>query len=132
MWNEFTEEEITDALRGTSSKSAPGPDGIGWAVWRNVAKDKTGLQGLLRIVKKIILQGEWPEELKVSKTVVIPKLKRPALLTLTTTIKYTFYPFPLTTTLLYVENGQLQLETWGYPTLPSFQASFKSRNAGKN
>src|ERR1700759_5530451 len=76
LWVDFEEQEILDALRATKDSSAPGPDGIGWATWKHIAKTKEGLAGLLCLVKKILCEGDWPNPLKQSITVVIPKPKR--------------------------------------------------------
>src|SRR6201987_5465644 len=40
QWNNFTEQEILDALGPTNNSSAPGPDGLGWATWKHVARNK--------------------------------------------------------------------------------------------
>ena len=76
QWQDFTTQEVIDALKSTSSKSAPGPDGIGWAVWKHLALDPEAIKGILNLVRRIILTGEWPQQMKESLTVVIPKPKR--------------------------------------------------------
>jgi hypothetical protein len=57
-------QDIKDALRSTSDASAPGTDGIGWAIIKNLARNATALNGLLRFVQHIIYTGQWPQSLK--------------------------------------------------------------------
>jgi hypothetical protein len=70
-WHDFTTQDIRDALKTTSVKSAPGPDRIGWAILKHLALHQEALEGVLRVVHHIILSGEWPQVLKESITVVI-------------------------------------------------------------
>ena len=69
QWQDFTTQEVIDALKSTSTKSAPGPDGIGWAVWKHLALDPDAIKGILNLVRRIILTGEWPQQMKESLTV---------------------------------------------------------------
>src|SRR6201995_2995341 len=51
MWHDITTQDIKDALKATSDKSAPGPDGIGWAIWKNLAQNSDALEGILNSCK---------------------------------------------------------------------------------
>ena len=75
-WHDFSTQDIKDALFSTSDKSAPGPDRIGWAIWKHLAQTDSALAGITKVVKHIITTGNWPDALKESLTIVIPKPKR--------------------------------------------------------
>jgi len=68
IWTPIGEAELDKALR-TCAKTAPGPDGLS-------AKDligRYGLRELVKLVNSMMREGDIPEELKLSRTVFVPK-----------------------------------------------------------
>ena len=70
-------KECTDALKGTSFKSAAGPDHIIWPVIKDVFKDPIASSKIVRLFNACFNLGYWPDEFKESTTVIIPKPKKP-------------------------------------------------------
>ena len=69
---EELEEKVRGALRGTSNKSAPGPDGISYRLIKMVLDTRLGRE-LVREVATALKEGRKPEEWQHSKVVFIPK-----------------------------------------------------------
>ena len=69
------EEKVREALRGTSNKSAPGPDGISYRFIKVVLDMRLGKE-LIREIAKSLKEGQVPEEWQWSKVVFIPKLNK--------------------------------------------------------
>src|SRR5262249_5351095 len=78
-WDPFTTAEMMDALRGTSNRSAPGPDKAGWKLWKSVVSSSPdAAEKLVSFANSLVVMGHWPAFLKESNTVVIPKPGKPA------------------------------------------------------
>jgi len=69
---EKMEELVRKALAGTSNKSAPGPDGIGYKLIKRVLDLKLGRE-LIGEVPENLIHGTIPKEWQHSKVVMIPK-----------------------------------------------------------
>jgi len=69
---EKMEELVRKALAGTSNRSAPGPDGIGYKLIKRVLDLKLGSE-LIREVAENLIKGRIPKEWQHSKVVMIPK-----------------------------------------------------------
>ena len=65
-------EKVRTALRGTSNKSAPGPDGISYRFIKTVLDTSIGRE-LVREMAVSLKEGRIPEEWQKSKVVFIPK-----------------------------------------------------------
>jgi len=63
---------VRKALAGTSNKSAPGPDGIGYKLIQQVLNLKLGSE-LIREVVENLIEGKIPKEYQHCKVVMIPK-----------------------------------------------------------
>ncbi|KDR64939.1 hypothetical protein GALMADRAFT_82500, partial [Galerina marginata CBS 339.88] len=71
--------ELTEALSGCSSKSAPGPDHIGWDhLKRFVKKSSVTAETFLRIANGCFQHSHWPSAFKESTSVIIPKPGKPS------------------------------------------------------
>ena len=66
------DNKVRRALAGTSSSSAPGPDGINYKLLRMI-KDTALGSALIRAVAIHLLAGTLPEEWKEMRVVMIPK-----------------------------------------------------------
>ena len=66
------EEKVRDALRGTSNRSAPGPDGIRYRFIKMVLDTKLGRE-VVQEVAESLKEGRIPEDWQLSKVVFIPK-----------------------------------------------------------
>jgi hypothetical protein len=73
QWCSTTSQDLLDALGPTSAKSAPGPDQLGWDILKQLAQEPDVLGNMTKVVDRIIFGGAWPQALKESLTVVIPK-----------------------------------------------------------
>jgi hypothetical protein len=73
QWCATTTQDVLDALGPTSSKSAPGPDQLGWHILKHLVLDAEVLANITKVVDSLISSGSWPQTLKESLTVVIPK-----------------------------------------------------------
>ena len=69
---EELEENVRTALRGTSNKSAPGPDGISYRFIKTILDTRIG-RGLVREMAVSLKEGRIPEEWQKFKVVFIPK-----------------------------------------------------------
>jgi len=69
---EKMEKLVRKALAGTSNKSAPGPDGIGYKLIKQVLNLKLGSE-LIREVAENLTNGTIPKEWQHFKVVMIPK-----------------------------------------------------------
>jgi len=69
---EKMEELVRKALPGTSNRSAPGPDGIGYKLIKRVLDLKLGRE-LIGEVAENLINGKIPKEWQHSKVVMIPK-----------------------------------------------------------
>ena len=69
---EELEEKVREALRGTSNRSAPGPDGISYRFIKTVLDTKLG-EEVVREVAESLKEGRIPEAWQNSKVVFIPK-----------------------------------------------------------
>jgi ribonuclease HI len=70
-------KECRDALKGTSFRSASGPDHITWPVLKDVFKEPIAAAKVTRMFNACFNLGYWPNEFKESTTVIIPKPKKP-------------------------------------------------------
>lgn len=68
--------ECFEALSGTVD-SAPGFDHASWSHVKNVVRSERAGQALLRFFNACLNLGYWPQRLKQSTTVVIPKPNKP-------------------------------------------------------
>jgi len=64
---------VRKALAGTSNRSAPVPDGIGYKLIKRVLDLELGRE-LIREVAENLFNGKIPKEWQHSKVVMIPKL----------------------------------------------------------
>ena len=69
---EELEEKVRDALRGTSNRSAPGPDGISYRFIKIVLDTRLG-EEVVREVAESLKEGRIPGTWQNSKVVFIPK-----------------------------------------------------------
>jgi hypothetical protein len=76
-WIPYSAAEMSDALLGTSNRSAPGPDHITWRHLKRILRDGYSEQLFLWLANACLTTGVWPDEFKVSITVVIPKPGKP-------------------------------------------------------
>jgi len=70
------EEEITIALSKCSPTSAPGPDGIPYATWKQVNKINPLI--LLQLLSPLVSLGYHPASLKGSNGIVLDKPGKPS------------------------------------------------------
>ena len=77
-WLDFSLAELMEALAQCSGRSAPGPDHLTWTHLKHLLVRKEVTTLFLWIANACLQAGTWPKELKVSKTVVIPKLGKPS------------------------------------------------------
>lgn len=73
----FSTKELQDALAGTASRSAPGPDHLTWPIIKFLCQDKSVEAYLLRVFNACVQNSFWPRQFKSSVTIVIPKPKKP-------------------------------------------------------
>jgi len=72
---EKMEELVRKALAGTSNRSAPRPDGIGYKLIKRVLDLKLGSE-LIGEVAENLINGKIPKEWQHSKVVMIPKPRK--------------------------------------------------------
>ena len=72
-WSQFSALELHDALRGCSSRSAPGPDHITWSHLRHMVSHVQCEQLFLSLANACVSSGHWPEYFKGSRSVIVPK-----------------------------------------------------------
>jgi hypothetical protein len=77
-WIPSSAAEMSDTLLGTSNRSAPGPDHITWRHLKRILRDGHSERLFLWLANACLSTGVWPDEFKVSITVVIPKLGKPS------------------------------------------------------
>jgi ribonuclease HI len=73
----ITVQEVRDAINGAASSSTPGPDHVSWKCLKRCVTNNAVAQGLARLYTACVRQAYWPDQLKVSITVVIPKPGKP-------------------------------------------------------
>src|SRR5215510_3842487 len=98
-WIEFSTKEMEEALRACSSRSAPGPDHVGWGHLKGVVfgSDKAR-DHLLALANACLRVGYWPEYFKASNLVIIPKPGKPSY----STPKSFFFFFFLKKSTIYI------------------------------
>src|SRR4029077_12887106 len=77
-WGSFSMAEMTEALAPCSGRSAPGPDHLTWSHLKLLMKHEETAELFLWIANACLRTGYWPEEFKISRTVVIPKPGKPS------------------------------------------------------
>jgi hypothetical protein len=77
-WIPYSAAKMSDALLGTSNRSAPGPDHISWRHLKRILRDGYSERLFLWLANACLTTGVWPDEFKVSITVVIPKPGKPS------------------------------------------------------
>ena len=73
----FSIKEMQDALSGTTSRSAPGPDHLTWPIIKFLCQDSTIASFWPRVFNSCVQHSHWPAQFKSSITVIIPKPKKP-------------------------------------------------------
>jgi hypothetical protein len=76
-WVPYSAAEMSDALTGTSNRSAPGPDHITWHHLKRIVRDGYASRLFLWLANTCLQSGHWPVKFKASTTVFIPKLGKP-------------------------------------------------------
>jgi hypothetical protein len=76
-WVPYSAVEMSDALMGTSNRSAPGPDHITWCHLKCIVRDGYVSRLFLWLANTCLQSGHWPAEFKATTTVVIPKPGKP-------------------------------------------------------
>lgn len=77
-WVPYSAAEMSDALAGTSNRSAPRLDHISWHHLKWIIQDDQCGRLLLWLANACLSSGHWPAKFKASTTVVIPKLGKPS------------------------------------------------------
>jgi hypothetical protein len=72
-WVPYSAVELSDALMGTSNRSAPRLDHIMWHHLKCIVHNGYTSCLFLWLVNACLQSGHWPAEFKASTTVVIPK-----------------------------------------------------------
>ena len=72
-WLPLTDQELLDALKPISNRSALGLDHITWRYLKRVFKDSTIRLQILAYANSCVTIGHWPSYFKESKSVLIPK-----------------------------------------------------------
>jgi hypothetical protein len=72
-WVPYSAAELSDALMGTSNRSAPRPDHITWRHLKCIVRDGYTSRLFLWLANTCLQSGHWSAEFKASTTVVMPK-----------------------------------------------------------
>ncbi|PIL34385.1 hypothetical protein GSI_03160 [Ganoderma sinense ZZ0214-1] len=83
-WPPFSSQELKDAIKNTTTSSAPGVDHIHWRHLKFFIDPKKNpktadkiLQGFRTLFNACIQYNVWPEEFRRAVTVIIPKPNKP-------------------------------------------------------
>ena len=80
LWDGTLKEMVLKAIQGTSSKSAAGPDGIGYRLIKLILGTRLGTE-LVELIVDHLQRGLIPANWKKMKMVMIPKPVRDLILT---------------------------------------------------
>ena len=73
----FVEEDVKRRLKRVKSGKQPGPDGIKGELYKAMGGSEKCIRGIARVYNGVLERGIVREEWRKSKTVMIPKVKKP-------------------------------------------------------
>ena len=73
----FTEEELKKVISGVKERKQPGPDKLKGEIYKALMKSDVFIHALAQAFNKVMEEGRVPESWKTSRTVMLPKVKKP-------------------------------------------------------